>query len=148
VLGEVVSTALRASENGSLVLISLISGLIYLIISLSVSVMFFVFGFRVLKRIYNSSVSTNSFTHKSRGRLRATTAYIMAAGLLSLLWFVGLFVGFAPGLTSTPGGYMASWTLQYLSTYLGGLSHVIAVRFPRIDSSQGSTTKTSEPASL
>jgi uncharacterized protein YjeT (DUF2065 family) len=127
VIGEMVSTSLRATELGSLTVVIVITGVIYLSISLIVTLIFFIFGIQVILRMRSSAKATNSMSTKSKNRIRRTTAYVMVAGALSFLWFIGNF-GVNQG---RPESFIASWTLQYFSAYAGGLSHVIAVRFPR-----------------
>lgn len=129
--GELISTALRATESATLAQVGLVSGVIYLAISFSVSVVFFVFGARVIKRIYESGKATNSFSTRGKSRLRSTTAYVIGSGVLSLFWFFGLFQTYYPEVVGSPQGYISAWTVMYLSAYLGGFAHVAAVRFPR-----------------
>jgi hypothetical protein len=131
---ELFSTLLRALPYTGfrVAWASTIAAVLYIVFMLTMSVLFFVFGFKVIRRLKNARETSNmkGGEAKSDASLRRLTYMIVTTGFFNLVFISAFFIAAVDSAFYHPRGFHASWTLMYLGLLGASISQVAAVKWP------------------
>lgn len=129
---EICTTIIRAVRIGVRVSVaSTIAAVVYIIFMTTISVFFFAFGAKVIRRIQESAKSVNISTGSSRqtASLRRITALLVSSGVFNIVFITAFIIAAVDSFFYTPVGFTLSWSLMYVGILGGSLTQVMAVKF-------------------
>jgi hypothetical protein len=143
---EIFAALVRAIRFGIRIgVASTISAVLYIIFMLTASIFFFIYGGRVIRRLYDSGSLTNikgaqNQNMKRDATLQRLTFMLVATGIFNIVFISAFVIAVFESYFYTPVGFHLSWTLMYIGVLGGSICQVAAVKW------QFENTKTSTDA--
>lgn len=132
ILVELINSLLRAIRIGILGVMSTLTAVLYIVILLTLSFIFFIVGVKVLNKLRQSDAMSNiSRRSASKSRLRRLTIFLIVSGSFNVFFIISWVLAAFDYFLYTPAGFHAFWTILYLSLILSTLTQVLAIRAPR-----------------
>jgi hypothetical protein len=142
ILVEVINSVLRAVRIGILGVMTTLTAVLYIVVLLTLSLIFFVVGVKILLKLRRSDAMINLTRHsRSKLRLWRLTIFLVVSGMFNIVFIIGWVLGAFEFFLYSPVGFHVFWTMLYASLILSTLTQVLAIKAPTAPG--GLTTKMS-----